>query len=230
MTAEKLDVWNQWYLPMSVVIGDKNPVIGNYLYVYAQGDDGLTEESAAKIRQNHGGSPEEGNYTLDEDLLFNILFFAISQDGVGVKVFGLGQEDFEIGAEALQSMETTIEQVGMILALKTEQVDLEAFARLFKDETVYYSTPLGDTAEGDTKLYICTSAEDQKGYYPVFLTKEHLQEFFKLHQREAYMILEDNLQHFLEMLDSSEKLQELGVVIEPQLACFVELPSLFRIK
>ncbi|NMC55905.1 MAG: hypothetical protein GYA50_01610 [Eubacteriaceae bacterium] len=228
MSIKKLDIWNQWHKIMSLVIKEGNPIIDNYIYLYEHGDDGLPAEMIMKIYDNHGGSMEEGKYKLQNDCLINMLYFAAVRNNAGIKVFAVGNE-FEVTAEELQSMKANIDQLDTIAGYKTENFTLEQFAKDFKDHTIYHSTLVGDKKNGDSAFFALTD-NNKVVYYPVFLTLEHVKEFFEQQDRGGYMIIQNNLKDFLSMLDSNEHLNKLGVVIEPLYNFAVGIPPKFRIK
>ncbi len=230
MDTQSLDIWNQWGRKMSLVIKAGNPIIDNTIYVYTHGENGLINEALFKVYDNHGGPPEKGNYILQNDSLINMLYFAAIRAKVGIKVFGLNDKDIEVSADELKGMETVIDQLDTIFAYKTNRIGLEEFARAFKNQTLYYSTLVGDTDNGRQAFFACSTEGDKNRYYPVFLTEGHLGEFFTKYHRSAHMILQDNLEHFLSVLDSNNMVEQLGVVIEPLYDCNVSIPPLFRIK
>jgi hypothetical protein len=81
------------------------------------------------------------------------------------------------------------------------------------DVTVYYSTPFGDTKDGQRKLFML--ARDGVPFYPVFYSRESLHEFFQRMNRAAYLIIEGNIQAVKDTMRSIEPLKNAGIVIEP---------------
>jgi hypothetical protein len=90
------------------------------------------------------------------------------------------------------------------------------------DETVYYSTPYGDTKDGQQKLFML--GRDGIPFYPVFYSKESMHEFFERMNRAAYLIIEGTIQAVQDTLRTIEPLKDAGIVIEPSSAHPVEIP------
>ncbi|OBH06988.1 MULTISPECIES: hypothetical protein [unclassified Mycobacterium] len=78
---------------------------------------------------------------------------------------------------------------------------------------VYYSTPFGNTKDGNQKLFLLGRGEMQ--FFPVFRSKESLIAFYEKMNRAAYMILEGDVQRVLETTRSIELMKDVGIVIEP---------------
>ena len=79
-------------------------------------------------------------------------------------------------------------------------------------ETVFYSTPWGDTNDGEQRLFLL-----QRGdvvYWPVFRSEESLRAFYTQANRAAYLILRADLET-LAHLGSTEQMKHTGFVIEP---------------
>ena len=81
------------------------------------------------------------------------------------------------------------------------------------DVTVYYSTPFGDTKDGQQKVFML--ARDGVPFYPVFYSRESMHAFFQWMNRAAYMIIEGNIQAVKDTMRSIEQLKNAGIVIEP---------------
>jgi hypothetical protein len=80
------------------------------------------------------------------------------------------------------------------------------------DAKVYYSTPFGDTNDGEQKLFLLE--RDGFRYFPVFLSVESLKEFYERMNRAAYMILGD-VKGVMATNRSIELMKSIGIVIEP---------------
>ncbi|MCV7386385.1 SseB family protein [Mycolicibacter longobardus] len=81
------------------------------------------------------------------------------------------------------------------------------------DTTVYYSTPFGETSDGEQRLFLLE--RDGMRYFPVFRTVESIKEFYAQRDRVAYAILKGNVQDVMETTRSIELLKGTGIVIEP---------------
>ncbi|KUH95768.1 hypothetical protein [Mycobacterium sp. IS-3022] len=81
------------------------------------------------------------------------------------------------------------------------------------DGKVYYSTPFGDTRDGQQKLFLL----EREGvrYLPVFRSVESMKEFYERMNRAAYMILEGDVKSVMETNRSIEMMTRVGIVIEP---------------
>lgn len=88
-------------------------------------------------------------------------------------------------------------------------------------DTVYYSTPFGDTKDGKQKLFLLGRGEMQ--FFPVFRSRESLIAFFEKMNRAGYMILEGDVQSVLETNRSIELMKDVAIVIEPLSANPVEI-------
>lgn len=78
---------------------------------------------------------------------------------------------------------------------------------------VYYSTPFGDTNDGEQRLFLL--GRDGVRYMPVFRSVESMKEFYARMNRAGYMVLEGSVQSVLETNRSIELMKDVGVVIEP---------------
>jgi len=251
MSMQKTDIWKEWLQPMALVVKDGSPVIGGFIHVYAQEDDAA--HSACGCGHHHdahndcschdhgadgcGGSHSHrhgaeggGDYAVQKDALVNMLYYAVFRGKAGVKAFGLEGGDIELSADELAEMAPAIDQLSTVFGYKTGQIGLDEFAREFKDQTVYYSTLVGETGDGRPGFFACTSGEDAVQYYPVFLTEAHLREFMDSHRRPAYTILQNSLARFLSLLDANEYTKMLGAVIEPMYSFSVSFPPCFRVE
>jgi hypothetical protein len=81
------------------------------------------------------------------------------------------------------------------------------------DVTVYYSTPFGDTKDGQKKLFML--GRDGIPFYPVFYSKESMHVFFERMNRAAYLIIEGTVQAVQDTMRTIEPLKNAGIVIEP---------------
>lgn len=237
--VHKLDIWNNWHLEMSLIIKNGNPVADGFISVYANGDtdcgcgghDYGGHDCGCYDHGHDGHDCDCGCHghgaAVQNDVLINMLYFAVFRARCGVRISGLG-EGFEVSADDLKSLENAIGQLSNIFGYKTGQISLEQFALEIKQQTVYYSTLAGENDNGEPVFFACASGKDDTGYYPVFLTEAHLREFFELYHRAGYVILQNTFGNFLSMLDSNEQLKELGAVIEPLYDCNVSIPPGIR--
>lgn len=81
------------------------------------------------------------------------------------------------------------------------------------DTKVYYSTPFGDTNDGEQRPFLL--GRDGVQYMPVFRSVESMKEFYARMNRAAYMVLEGSVQSVLDTNSSIELMKDVGVVIEP---------------
>lgn len=81
------------------------------------------------------------------------------------------------------------------------------------DPKVYYSTPFGDTKDGQQKLFLLGRGDVQ--YLPVFRTVESMKEFFEQRNRAGYVVLEGDIQSVMDTTRSIEFMKNVGIVIEP---------------
>jgi len=81
------------------------------------------------------------------------------------------------------------------------------------DVKVYYSTPFGDTNDGEQRLFLL--GRDGVQYMPVFRSVESMKEFYARMNRAAYMVLEGGVQTVLDTNRSIGLMKDVGVVIEP---------------
>jgi hypothetical protein len=80
-------------------------------------------------------------------------------------------------------------------------------------EKVFYSTPFGDTRDGQQRLFLL----QRQGtiFMPAFRSRHSLQDFYEQANRAAYMILEGDLAALMKNNSSLEQMREVGIVIEP---------------
>jgi hypothetical protein len=81
------------------------------------------------------------------------------------------------------------------------------------DGKVYYSTPFGDTRDGEQKLFLL----EREGvwYVPVFRSVESMKEFYERTNRAAYMVLEGDVKGVMDTNRSIDLMKRVGIVIEP---------------
>lgn len=81
------------------------------------------------------------------------------------------------------------------------------------DGKIYYSTPFGDTNDGEQRLFLL----EREGirYMPVFRSVDSMREFYARMNRAAYMVLGGDVKTVLESNRSIELMKDVGVVIEP---------------
>ncbi|MGE2718436.1 hypothetical protein [Mycolicibacterium celeriflavum] len=81
------------------------------------------------------------------------------------------------------------------------------------ESKVYYSTPFGDTNDGEQRLFLL----EREGvrYMPVFRSVDSMKEFYVRMNRAAYMVLEGDVQTVMGTNRSIELMRDVGVVIEP---------------
>ena len=108
------------------------------------------------------------------------------------------------------------------------QMDVQSFLDAVREQTLYYSTPVGNDAEGKPQLYVLSSADAATGYYPAFLTKERCAQFFNALGRDGFIIIQGDMHGLLSSLDSSPVLQALGAIIEPNGPDETVIPPGFR--
>ena len=89
------------------------------------------------------------------------------------------------------------------------------------DDRVYYSTPFGDTNDGQTKFFLLE--RDGIKFLPVFRDAKSLKEFYKIKNRAAYVILEGTLKSVIDTTRSIELMRNVNIVIEPLSAHPVEI-------
>jgi hypothetical protein len=90
------------------------------------------------------------------------------------------------------------------------------------DTTVFYSTPFGDTKDGQQKLFML--GRDGIPFYPVFYSRESTIDFFERMNRAGYLIIEGTIQAVKDTMGTIEPLKNAGIVIEPFGEHPVEVP------
>ena len=89
-------------------------------------------------------------------------------------------------------------------------------------ETVYYSTPFGETKDGQQKLFML--GRDGIPFYPVFYSRESMHAFFEQMGRAAYLSIEGTVEAVQDSIRTIEPLKNAGIVIEPFSEHPVEIP------
>ena len=229
MGMDSFDIWTLWNHAAALVLKNRQPMWDNRATVYIIPNGEVSDdEMLITIQCELGRYSEE--YSIKRDCFINILYFAAMRSQVSMEILGLGNENIVVSIEELREMTNVIDQLSTIYAYKSKIITLEQLAQEMKTQTVYFSTPLGDDDQGNRKLFLCSPQGSKTSYFPVFLTEDHMRAFYNQQKRSGYMILSDNLQHFLLSLDANKMLQELGVVIEPLNACNTAIPPLLRIR
>ena len=107
------------------------------------------------------------------------------------------------------------------LARGTMPVD--AFLRKHARQTLYYSTPFGEGADGKQQLWALSSRDSEIKYMPAFTNKERCCAFLTRIGRRNFMVIKGDLAAFLHALDAHPILTELGAVIDPDSDTPIEL-------
>ena len=81
------------------------------------------------------------------------------------------------------------------------------------DAKIYYSTPFGETTDGQKRLFLLE--RDGIQYFPVFRDVESMKGFYRRMRRAAYIIIEGDLKRVIETTRSIELLKNARIVIEP---------------
>jgi hypothetical protein len=89
-------------------------------------------------------------------------------------------------------------------------------------DNVFYSTPFGDTNDGEQKLFLLE--RNGVSYFPVFRSVDSMKKFYHRMNRAAYMIINGDIQAVMNSLSSIELLKNTGIVIEPFSEYPVEIP------
>ncbi|MED5813106.1 SseB family protein [Mycolicibacterium sp. 050232] len=78
---------------------------------------------------------------------------------------------------------------------------------------VFYSTPLGDTKDGERKLFLL-----ERGgvwYVPVFRSMDSMRASYEQMNRAAYMVLEGDVKSVMDTNRSIEPMRNAGIVVDP---------------
>lgn len=81
------------------------------------------------------------------------------------------------------------------------------------EERVFYSTPFGDTRDGQQRLFLLQ--RQGTTFMPTFRSQRSLEDFYERANRAAYMILEGDLAALMKTNSSLEQMRKVGIVIEP---------------
>lgn len=117
-----------------------------------------------------------------------------------------------------QELATGPDGAKLLKKYENKELDDAQFLKLFSKVKIYYSTPLGDTKDGGSKLFLIQSIDKpEQLYHPVFISIESATEFFEKAGRATYMLLEDNFLSFLKFATETYKNapSKVGVTIEP---------------
>ncbi|OLP04413.1 hypothetical protein BVU76_00420 [Mycolicibacterium porcinum] len=87
---------------------------------------------------------------------------------------------------------------------------------------VFYSTPFGDTKDGQQKLFLLE--RDGVRYVPVFQSLDSMKAFYERMNRAAYMVLEGDVKTVMDTNRSIEQMRSTGIVIDPFGEHPVEIP------
>lgn len=214
---------------MSLVIHSGSPVTDGCIHIFPQKPEAAACGHGPGCGHHHHEAMPEG-CAVQTDALVNMLYFAVFRQRCGVRLYDSDGGILEFNAEELKPLSGAIDQLSTIFGLKTGQLSLVQFAHEFRDQTVYYSTLVGDGPGGEPAFYACTQGDDGIEYYPVFLTEANLRTFMDQHNRPAYTVMCNTLSRFLSLLDANSYLKELGVVIEPLMSCSVGFPPGLRVE
>lgn len=81
------------------------------------------------------------------------------------------------------------------------------------EASVYYSTPFGETNDGEQKLFLLE--RDGMRFFPVFRSVESIKEFYALKNRAGYLMIEGDIPSVMKTIRSFELLKDTGIVIDP---------------
>lgn len=101
-----------------------------------------------------------------------------------------------------------------IEALNNEKITLQDFINMNASHTLYYSTPVGENAEGKTVMWIINNSRLNMSFYPTFMSRELCQETLSSAGRRNFIIIEGTLESALNSLDTNPILQNAGLLIQ----------------
>lgn len=110
------------------------------------------------------------------------------------------------------------------------EMSVQEFVNKNADKKLYYSTPMGENKDGKPQVWILSNKESPIHYYPAFSSAKGCQTFFPAIGREAFMIIEGDLQSLLKSLDVHEMLKQCGAVIDPHSDAPIALPPNIRVE
>ena len=90
------------------------------------------------------------------------------------------------------------------------------FLKAFGQINIFYSTPLGDTVDGQQALFLVRKSGGSL-YHPVFVSLENAKKHFDKNKRAGFLIMQKTFLDFVkDTLSIYEKAPEkVGVIIEP---------------
>ncbi len=80
---------------------------------------------------------------------------------------------------------------------------------------VYYSTPAGEDRDGKPRLWVLNGNNSNVSFYPAFSSEEKIREFFLKNGREAFMIIDGNIESLLSSFDAVTLMNNFGAIIDP---------------
>lgn len=103
-----------------------------------------------------------------------------------------------------------------IKLLVERKITIQQFVDMNADQTVYCSTPVGETVDGRTVVWIKQKNPNDVGFYPAFLSAEYMLKSFSEAGRKDPIIIKGTLKSTLASLDSDPNLKQCGLLIEDE--------------
>lgn len=110
------------------------------------------------------------------------------------------------------------------------EMSIEEFIKLNSKMTLYYSTPFGEDKSGNMRPWVLAEKPSDDIFFPAFINKKSCFEFLSAMGRKKFMVIEGDLQHALESLNSHPAFEKFGLVIDPNSNITVKINAKDRKK
>jgi len=250
----QFDIWKIWRKTATILFKERisqaneQPLLDNNCIVVIvwktfSSPSIISDREVRSFFSTHGFFPQyyetHGFFAKDyqSDLVVNMLYYATVRNKYGIRLLCEDEGDICLPFEKLSEYSVMIHFLSDVLGYHANDITVQEFVNKSRNLVVYSSTPYGDLVGGGSKMFLLCKAEDDDTHYlPVFVSLEHMKEFYK--DRNGYLIVEETLKDFLEGHDPDlfkkafnkyhgPSLPRLGALLEPG-HCNVEIPPGIR--
>ena len=101
-----------------------------------------------------------------------------------------------------------------IIKLNNDELSLQEFININSNMPLYYSTPAGENAEGQTQLWLLNNSKLNMQFYPTFMSRELCYNSLSSAGRKNFIIIEGTIESALSSLDTNPVLEKVGLMIQ----------------
>ena len=148
-----------------------------------------------------------------------LVFMLVLQAGFASRAEAEGVDLNSAGGEEPMTNLNRDEETARSLLEQVDKglIDANTFLAAFRDLSVIFSTPYGDTKDGRTRGYYFP-AGDGTAFFPVFTSEERARAYYDAGDRNGYLLMIDSFLGSLKMVQTVNQVPSpclMGIIIDP---------------